>query len=266
MRIDKPLVLPIKKVVKENLRVKSFYFDYHLKALPGQFVMIWVPGHDEKPFGAIVKDEKTFLVSIAKTGKTTERLHQLKNGDQVGVRGPYGSYFTLPRKKSKITLIAGGYGMAPLAFLASEAVKNGFQVDILLGAKTKKELLLYSWLKDKKISYHLATDDGSCGFKGFATELFLKYLKKHKPQYVYMVGPEIMEKKIADICYKNHLPFQLSIERYIKCGFGICGQCCVDPTGWRMCVEGPVIDYQKLKKINEFGYYKRNASGKKVPF
>jgi dihydroorotate dehydrogenase electron transfer subunit len=264
MRIDKPLILPIAKVVTENNRVKSFYFRAPLKAFPGQFVMIWVLGYDEKPFGVIVEDEETFLISVAKTGKTTEKLHQLKKGDQVGMRGPYGSYFTLSQKKSKITLIAGGYGMVPLAFLASEAVKKGFLVDILLGAKTKKELLRYSWLKNKRIKFFISTDDGSLGFKGFVTDLFINYLKKNQLDYVYIIGPEKMEKKAADICYQNKIPFQVSIERYIKCGFGICGQCCVDALGWRMCVEGPVVDYKRLKQITEFGRYKRTASGKVI--
>ena len=80
------------------------------------------------------------------------------------------------------------------------------------------------------------------------------------------MGPEIMEMKVAEICYKNNIPFEVSLERYMKCGFGICGQCCVDPVGWRMCVEGPVIDGEKLKKITEFGKYHRTASGKVEKF
>ena len=67
---------------------------------------------------------------------------------------------------------------------------------------------------------------------------------------------------MAETCYANNIPFEVSLERYMKCGIGICGSCCVDPTGWRMCVEGPVIDGEKLKKITEFGKYHRTASGK----
>jgi len=264
IKTDKPIIIPIKKIVQENSRVKSFYFNYPLAAQPGQFIMIWVPGEDEKPFGIIKQSKDNFLVSIAAIGPTTKKIHELKVGDRLGVRGAYGSFFTLPQKKGKIALIAGGYGMAPLAFLAQTAAEKGFQVDIILGARTKNELLKYSWLKNKKIKFFIATDDGSSGFKGFVPVLFQKYLEKNKPTYSYFVGPEIMELKLADICNQKEIPFQLSLERYMKCGFGICGQCSVDPTGWRMCVEGPVFDNQRLKKIIEFGKYKRDGSGKKI--
>lgn len=261
MQFDKPLILPIRKIVKENSRVKSFYFHYPLDAKPGQFIMVWIPGFDEKPFGIIVKDDNNFLISVANVGESTKQLHQMKVGERVGIRGPYGTYFKLPLK-GKITLVAGGYGMVPLAYLAKFAVEQGYKVDILLGAKTKTEFLKYSWLKDKKIQYFLATDDGSAGFKGFVTDLFKEYLKKNKQAYFYFVGPEIMEKKLVEICYRNKLPFEISIERYIKCGIGVCGQCCVDPYGFRMCIEGPVVNHKRLKKISEFGKYKRTASGK----
>lgn len=264
MRFDKPLVLPIKKIIKENSRVKSFYFQYPFEAKPGQFIMIWIPEYDEKPFGIIVKDNSNFLISVASVGESTKHLHQMKIGERLGIRGPYGTYFNLPSKKGRIALIAGGYGMVPLAYLAKFAADKGYKVDILLGAKTKTEFLKYNWLKGKKIRFFLATDDGSAGFKGFVTDLFTKYLKKNKPIQVYFVGPEIMEKKLADTCYKNKLPFELSVERYIKCGIGVCGQCCVDPYGFRMCVEGPVINQRRLKQISEFGKYKRSASGKVI--
>lgn len=271
MKIDKSLILPVQKIIQETARVKSFYFNYCFKAKPGQFIMVWLPKHDEKPFGVIVKNKSQFLISAANVGKTTHFLHQIKEGDKLGIRGPYGSYFKLPAGKPKIILIAGGYGMAPLAALAKKALDAGYKVDILIGAKTKKDLLIYSWLKNKKIKYYISTDDGSLGFSGLVTDLFIDYLKKNtvenkhacslQEMYVYIVGPELMEKKIAEICYQNKIPFQLSIERYIKCAVGICGQCCVDSEGWRMCVEGPVINYKKLKKISEFGKYKRIASG-----
>ena len=85
-------------------------------------------------------------------------------------------------------------------------------------------------------------------------------------QKAYTVGPEIMEMKVAQTCWDNNISFEVSLERFMKCCFGICGQCCVDPTGWRMCVEGPVIDGAKLKQITEFGKYHRTASGKVEKF
>ncbi len=262
MRIDKPLILPIAKVVEENSRVKSFYFNYALPAKPGQILMIWVPGFDEKPFGAVVLNKETFMISVAAVGESTTALHAMQVGDKIGIRGPYGNGFKLPAEKGAcVALIGGGYGMVPLGFLAKVAAEQGYQVDLITGARTADQLLMYKWLEIPNISYHIATDDGSQGFKGFVTDLFINYLKDNKPAKVFIVGPEIMEKKITDTCYKHSIPFQVSLERPMKCAFGICGQCSVDPDGLRMCMEGPAIDEKQLPKITEFGKYHRTSSG-----
>ncbi len=264
INIDKPLVLPITKIIRENSRVKSFYFNYPLIGKPGQFLMVWVPGFDEIPFGIINKDYKSFIISVAAVGEATTALHSLKVGDKVGVRGPYGTSFTFPLRKAKVALVAGGYGMVPLAYFAQELRKKKIDVDLFIGARTQKELLFDSWMEKIGVSVHRATDDGSAGHKGFVTDPFAQFVAQSKPSMAYIVGPEIMEKKIADICYRHKIPFEVSLERYMKCGIGICGQCCVDKTGWRMCVEGPVLNHIKLKKVSEFAQYHRNASGKVV--
>jgi len=80
---------------------------------------------------------------------------------------------------------------------------------------------------------------------------------------VLTCGPEIMMKKIFDI--SENVKFQASLERYMKCGIGLCGQCCVGE-GLRVCKEGPIFNYNDLKKIKDFGIYKRDASGKKIKF
>jgi dihydroorotate dehydrogenase electron transfer subunit len=262
MTIDKPLVLPIQKIVQENSRVKSFYFDYPLVGKPGQFVMLWIPGFDELPFGIINKNNSSFMISAAAVGEATQALHAMKTGDKVGVRGAYGTSFSFPKPNAKVAMVAGGYGMVPLAYLAQELRKKNISVDLFAGARTKSELLFDTWMEEIGVTVHRATDDGSIGHKGFVTEPFAKYVETAKPDMVYIVGPEVMEKKISDICYNLRIPFQISLERYMKCGIGICGQCCVDPTGWRMCVEGPVLNHRQLKLITEFGVYHRTASGR----
>lgn len=276
-QIDKPLAIPIQKIITESERVKTFVFEYDFPSEPGQFVMCWIPGFDEKPFGIIKKDGEGFRISVASVGESTKAMHMMEEGDLLGFRGPYGSSFTLP-KKGSIALIAGGYGMVPLSFLAQEARKKEINVHLFIGARNKEELLFRSWMEEIGVVMHISTDDGSEGYTGFNTDLFasiieaqagiqsgsLDITRDDKIHFVkaYTVGPEIMELKIADICYANNIPFEVSLERYMKCGFGICGQCSVDPTGWRMCVEGPVIDGEELKKIEEFGKYHRTASGK----
>ncbi|MDP4011283.1 MAG: dihydroorotate dehydrogenase electron transfer subunit [Candidatus Roizmanbacteria bacterium] len=295
MSIDHPLMLPIKNIVTESPNIKTFIFDYNFYAEPGQFCMIWIPGVDEKPFGIVKREGQDLMITVAAIGHATKALHQMRIGDKVGFRGPYGSSFTIPARRSSIALVAGGYGIASLGYLAEEVRKRDVRVHLFLGARTKKDLLYLEWMKNIGVELHLSTDDGSEGYKGFNTDLFKEYVHRCHPELstkgrsasggdsgsknktgspigvgddkvrfdkVYTVGPEIMEMKIAKICYANNIPFEVSIERYMKCGFGLCGQCCVDPTGWRMCVEGPVIDGEKLKQITEFGKYHRTASGK----
>jgi dihydroorotate dehydrogenase electron transfer subunit len=262
MIFDKPEAIPIKKIITESKRVKTFIFDMDFPGEPGQFVMCWVPGFDEKPFGIIKRDTQGFSISVASVGETTRALHMMEVGDLLGFRGPYGTYFKLPQNAKKIALVAGGYGMAPLSFLAQEARKKNIEVDLFVGARSKDELLYLDWMAEIGVNVYASTDDGSFGFKGYNTELFKKYLENEKYEKVYVVGPEIMEVKVANYCYEKNTPFEVSIERYMKCGFGLCGQCCVDPTGWRMCVEGPVLNQDELKKVTEFGKYHRTASGR----
>ncbi len=202
------------------------------------------------------------MISVAAVGEATNALHAMKAGDKVGLRGAYGTSFSYPSSKKKVVMVAGGYGMVPLAYLAQELRKKNIQVDLFIGARTKSELLFDKWMDEIGVIVHRATDDGSAGHKGFVTDPFKEFVSANKPDMVYVVGPEVMEKKIVDICYNLGIPFEVSLERYMKCGIGICGQCCVDPTGWRMCVEGPVLNHKQLKLITEFGVYHRTASGR----
>jgi dihydroorotate dehydrogenase electron transfer subunit len=121
------------------------------------------------------------------------------------------------------------------------------------------------WLPSSVVGNTVAptTDDGSHGFCGFATELAEKLLKENKYDLVVACGPEIMMKKLSLITEEHQIPSQFSLERYMKCALGICGQCCVDDVGWRICVEGPVFWADQLKLISEFGEYHRDASGVK---
>lgn len=268
MHFDQPLALPIKKIITENSRVKTFVFDFDFPGQPGQFVMTWIPGFDEKPFGIIKKDNEGFMISVAAVGEATKSMHLMEEGDLLGFRGPYGSTFTLPKKGEEIALVAGGYGMVPLSYLAQEARKEDVEVHLFLGARNKDELLFKAWMEEIGVRVHSSTDDGSAGYKGFNTDLFkqeiIKKEQRREKQYdcVYVVGPEIMEMKIVDICKDKHISVEVSLERYMKCGMGLCGQCCVDPTGWRMCVEGPVLTGEQLQQVTEFGNYHRSASGK----
>lgn len=263
---DLPEMLTIVKVVRESPRVKTFFFNKKLNSKPGQFIMLWLPGVGERPV-AVIEERAGFRVSVARVGKVSEAMHKLKAGGKTGIRGPFGTSFTLPKSKGELVMVGGGYGIVPLMYLSLIAKKQKYNPIILNGARTKKELLYQAFAREKKIKMMVATDDGSLGKKGFVHQLLLEYLSKNKkPKKLYICGPELMEFAVAKICWKKNIPFQASIERHMKCAIGVCGSCCVDPSGWRMCVEGPVVEGSELKKISEFGKYHRSASGIKHPF
>jgi len=180
----------------------------------------------------------------------------------VGLTGPYGNPFTL-KSNFHYLMVAGGYGAAPLAFLAEEALKQNSTVDFLLGARSADYLLFEKRLAGLVgLKLHLATDDGSKGHRGYVTDLLPNLANGHEKIMVATCGPELMEKKILEFCNERGLDCEISLERYMKCGFGLCGQCAVDPIGLCVCKNGPVFSKKIINQISEFGKYHRDKSGK----
>ncbi len=246
--MDTPEIVKITNIVQENPNVQTFFIDKQIKAEPGQFLMVWLPEIDEKPFSLSYIEDKIAFTFQAK-GPFTDELAKLKKGDKIGIRGPYGNGFKI---KNNALVIAGGIGVAPLLPL----IKRLKAPDVIVGAKTKSELLFK--IKNSKIT----TDDGSLGFRGFTTELFKELLKKKKYNTVYTCGPELMIKKVFDICEENKIECQASLERYMKCGFGICDQCSINC--YLVCKDGPVFNSEQLRKMTELGKFARVKSGKVI--
>lgn len=268
-----PRTYPIAAVRRETEMVQTFTFDVSLGAKPGQFIMVWVPGVDEIPMSIASDDGKRLKVTFFAVGDTTRVLAEMKKGDLVGLRGPFGTHYDW-KPKQRLALVAGGYGAAPMYFAALEAMKDGCSLEVFVGARGKEHLL---YLKEftglKKTTLHIATDNGSKGFKGFNVQNLEKVLeeKKHskaKPfiDQIFACGPERMLVSVSELAAKWKIESQLSLERYMKCGFGLCGNCVVDPLGIRLCVDGPVVKNDVCKKITEFGSYHRDALGRKHNF
>lgn len=246
--MELPEIVTIKKVVKENPKVKTFFFDKKIKALPGQFVMAWLPGVDEKPFALSYND----AITVERKGVFTKKIFNLKKGSKIGIRGPYGNGFNI---KKNVLVVAGGLGIACLAGLIDKSKGS----EIILGAKSKKELLFVKRFKKANI----ATDNGSWGFKGFVTDLMQEILKKKKFKVVYTCGPEIMMQKVFEICEKKKIECQVSLERYMKCGgMGVCGSCAIN--GKLVCKDGPVFNSKQLRIMGDFGKYAHLKTGKKT--
>lgn len=251
-------MLKIKKHLDETPNIKTMRFDEKLEAMPGQFVMVWVPGVDEFPM-SVTYTGSQFGIAYQIIGDGTKALAEKKIGDRIGIRGPYGNGFIL--KGKKMLVVAGGVGMAPVAPLIDSAKKGS--VDLVLGARAREELLFEKRATAAGAKVHIATDDGSKGFKGFASELAKELMNEHRFDQVYACGPEMMIAKVIDLASMKKVPIQASLERIMKCGIGICDSCALD--GFHVCKDGPVFSQVELKNLDDLGRAKLDPAGRKVP-
>jgi len=263
--INEPKIVEIIEIITETPTIKTFKFNWDFETLgrpnPGEFLMIW-NFNNEKPMSISQINNDELFITVKNIGKFTFQLHDLDVGDKIGVRGSYGSGFNNSLIGKKIIAIGGGVGMAPINAIVRNLAQNN-DVDVISAAQTKEELLFVDSLAELGVNVHPCTDDGSFGFKGFATDCLSDLLEDATYDFAFVCGPEVMMKGIFDILEASNIPGQYSLERYMKCALGVCGQCCVDSEGWRICVEGPVFNQNQLKQITEFGKYRRDASGVK---
>ncbi len=263
--MDSSEVVKIKDVIYETPTIKTIIFDWDMDRYgvpnPGEFVMVW-NFENEKPMSISEIDvsNNQLAITVKDVGEFTHQIHGLKVGDEIGIRGSYGKGFSTDLEDKNILAIGGGVGMAPIYSVVENLIFNN-DIDVISAAVTSSELLFEGKLKELGADVFTCTDDGSRGFKGFATDYSREFFDKKSYDMVFVCGPEIMMKGLYDIIQKENVAAEFSLERYMKCALGICGQCCVDPTGWRICVEGPVFNIELLSMIDEFGCYKRDASG-----
>ncbi len=187
-------------------------------------------------------------------GKGTQCLSERRPGEFLDVIGPLGNGFNPPWGRrspgGQSIIVAGGMGVAPLVFLAAQLKSD--KPLVLLGARTKEELLCQQEFKALGCKLMIATDNGSLGFKGRVTDLLKEILsrdfKADKPANIYACGPQPMLKAVSLICRENNIASQLSLERHMACGFGACLGCVVSTkTGYkRVCKEGPVFSGEEL--------------------
>ncbi len=257
---EKPTMTTIKKIVQETPSIKTYYLDFAIDAKPGQFAMAWLPGLDEKPF-TLTAAGKECAITVQCKGKFTEAMFRLKEGNKIGIRGSYGNGFSFDKIK-KACIVAGGCGAAPILLLAEEMKAKGIETPIILGAKTSNECLFKERLEKTTKELYITTDDGSLGEKGYATNALEKLIAKEKFDGVFGCGPEPMMKAVFEICKKAGVECQLNLERYMRCGFGVCGACALGK--WLVCKDGPVFSEKQLKETKEFGKRAMLKSGKSV--
>ncbi|MCF7847024.1 MAG: dihydroorotate dehydrogenase electron transfer subunit [Candidatus Gracilibacteria bacterium] len=269
-----PQAFEIADFWEEAENIRTFVFRGTLNSEPGQFCMLWVPGCDEKPFSIARDYDGEIWLTICRVGPATEKLFTLKKGDRVGLRGAFGHGFSVPTKippspfekggeKKQVVLVGGGYGTAPLHFTGRAHQLAGSDVTMIIGARHKDLLIWDQKSAESGFRTLLATNDGSAGEKGFTTHILEKLLSEEKIDLVQTCGPEKMMKAIAEMCLEKNVACEVSIERYMKCGFGVCGQC-VTETGEKMCQIGPCVTAEKAMGFSDFGNYHRGPEGQKI--
>ncbi|MBU0532914.1 dihydroorotate dehydrogenase electron transfer subunit [Candidatus Micrarchaeota archaeon] len=248
----------IKKIIEENYRIKTIEIDHSIEALPGQFLMVWIPGVGERPMSIGNNDPLT--ISVANVGKVSGKMHELKEGELISYRGPFGNPFTLPQNGKRILVIGGGYGVVPIYFLAKVAKENGAGVYSVIGGRTERDIVWEKQLFMVSTETFITTDDGSRGKKGTVLVEAEWLIKEKKIDHVYTCGPEKMMEAVAKLCKEYDVACEVSLERYMKCGVGVCGSCAVD--GKLCCQDGPVFTGEEALSISDFGKRKRDATGR----
>jgi dihydroorotate dehydrogenase electron transfer subunit len=228
-------------------------------ARPGQFVQV-LAGEDrsfplrrpfsihrvEQPGAAMGTAEIVFDV----VGPGTGALARLRPHDVVDVLGPLGRPFTPPDQPTGCLLVGGGYGTAPLFFLASELRARRCRVDFVVGAATADRL--FNAMEARRLGHSLTmtTDDGSAGRRGLVTDPLPDLLARTGAGRVYACGPMPMLAAVSRVAADARVPCQVAVEEQMACGTGICFSCVLpvrgpgrEPTRMaRSCLEGPVFD------------------------
>ncbi|MCD6415409.1 MAG: dihydroorotate dehydrogenase electron transfer subunit [Planctomycetes bacterium] len=263
-----PVMLEIAEVRRENATAKTLLISLESAEdqpgliletfTPGQFVMVWVPRMDEKPYALSYLEEGRAGITVHRRGPFSKRLCEMRAGERIGLRGAYGRGFWDVGERApgaSAAIIGGGCGMAVLAPLAERLP----EATLVQGARSADGL----FFTDRFPGQVIFTDDGSAGRHGLPTEWLVEAVADGAVEAVYTCGPEPMMARVVELCRGAGLPCQASIERYMKCGIGVCGQC--DCDGRRVCVEGPVFSGEELARMPSFGRRRRDKTGRQIP-
>lgn len=229
---------------------------------PGQFVELTVPGVGESTFviNSLPNQDGIISVSVKKVGKNTSAIHTLREGDLVGLRGPYGNGFPMDEFKGKdLFIIGGGIGMSPLRPVINYVLEHRDdygQMEIVYGSRTPRDLVFRDeftkWAEAERTRLTLTVDVESPGWDGnvgFVPDMVLKVAPDAKNRLAITCGPPIMIRfTLANL---KKLGFDdenivTTLEMNMKCGVGKCGRC--NMGGRYVCKDGPVFRYSEIKE------------------
>jgi len=272
----KPVAKVFKAEITNVIRLTNMEKLFHLRIvddadrqrftfLPGQFVMVEVPGYGEIPISiSSSPSNKGYIeLCIRKAGTVTGALHRARRGAKVGIRGPFGTHFPLEQMTGKsIMLIAGGLGLAPLRapiYYVTENRTEFQDVHILYGTKSPDQLLFdyqyESWRRIGDVNIQIIVEqpnDSWDGPVGLITELLDDIEVDPDETFAIVCGPPVMFKFVCQRLSEMGIPMDrmfVSLERRMHCGMGKCCRCNVGST--YTCTDGPVFDYWTVINLKE---------------
>ncbi len=269
-----PKVAVLDRVVAEIQDVKTFYWHFQepaeqaafRKFMPGQFAQVSIFGVGEIPISLPPSPtEKDYFFTVRKVGSVTAAMHAMKPGDLFGVRGPYGNGFPMESYAGQnLVFVAGGIGLIPLRsciiYARDNRAKYG-KIEIFYGARTPKDLMyqdvLRSWQTEGAMECYLTVDRSGDGWKGNVGVVGTLFKKEGvqvpvENTTVFVCGPPIMFRFVLkDLKNMGFEDKQMvsTMERYMKCGVGKCGHCCIGVA--YVCTDGPVFTLEQIKVLGE---------------
>jgi len=232
---------------------------------PGQFVEVSIFGFGEAPISICSSPTKSphFELTVRKTGKLTDKMHELEAGSQLGIRGPFGNGFDVDAFKGRdILFVCGGIGLAPLKSLIDYTIdkRSDFgRLIILYGTKSPAEIMfrkdLDIWESMEDVEFSMTVDREDRNWKGnvgVITTLIPPLELNVENTIAAIVGPPVMYKYVIMSLKGKRLPDEniyMSLERRMKCGVGKCGHCQINDK--YVCQDGPVFHYPEVKKMEE---------------
>jgi len=269
-----PKIAVMDRVVEEIADVRTFYWHFEDPAeqaafrrfLPGQFAQVSVFGAGEFPASLPPSPtEEELFFTVRRVGSVTAALHQLRSGDKFGVRGPYGNGFPMNRYFGQnLLFVAGGIGLIPLRSCLNYALDNRDRygkIQLFYGARGLKDLMylgaLREWEMSRGFECYLTVDradDQWTGHVGVVGSLFRKpgVTVPVENTTAFVCGPPIMFRfvirDLKEMGFEDR-NIMSTLERYMKCGVGKCGHCCIGVA--YVCADGPVFTYEQIKRLGE---------------
>lgn len=266
-------ILEVIQETGSNLDIKTFRLKYAdpsdqdaFDFAPGQFMELTVYGVGEAPFGLASSptQKNSFDISIKKMGLVTKALHNMKAGDFIGLRGPYGNSFPYQEAQGKdIVFVGGGIGIAPLRSLINYVLDPQKRdlygsVQLLLAFRSPEDMLYrqdyLKWEASPNTTVKYTIDEPCEGWThcvGYPHAILLQELKINPENtLVFTCGPPIMIKFVTKILTDANVPPEniiTTLEARMSCGVGRCGRCNIGPH--YICKDGPVFSQAQLEKM-----------------